>query len=283
MKLRYDCSCPATHFILLWLHVTFFEWLVLAKREAMDSSPILEPVASSNTASMPPLPPGPGPSLPPPVAQLLYREGDAWTAVLSLHSSVVQNIQSLSASMASESCVDIDSERDLQYCTALSQAAAQCDALHSELVKLRTLRKARSSFDTSILQPIFSAHSREATATASSLASQAHISLQGVTSDLRSSIQEMKRTEAELTTLCELMKQCPVGSIPCDLRVTVAVGDGSKRLTLSEFVQVLKKHYNEGSKSLEMNALIESEPVFSNESSKIVSMQAVRRQGDRKR
>ena len=235
---------------------------------------------------MPPLPPGPGPSVPsvpPPVAQLLYREGDAWTAVLSLHSSVVQSIQSLSASMASESSLDVDTERDLQYCTALSQTAAQCDALHSELVKLRTLRKARSSFDTSILQPIFSAHSREATATASSLASQAHISLQSVTSDLRTSIQEMKRTETELATLCELMKQCPIDSIPSDLCVTVAVGDSSKCLTLSEFVAVLKKHYNESSKMLEMNSLFASESIFSSEPTKSVSVQAIRRQGDRMR
>lgn len=30
MKLRYDCGCPASDLFLLRLHVTFFEWLVLA-------------------------------------------------------------------------------------------------------------------------------------------------------------------------------------------------------------------------------------------------------------
>lgn len=256
----------------------------------MNASPLIEPVASAASAasapqipSMPPLPPGPGPSVPPPVAQLLYREGDAWTAVLSLHSSVVQSIQSVSSSMSSENCLDGDTERDLQYCTALSQAAAQCDALHSELIKLRTLRKARCNFDTSILQPILSAHSREAIATASSLASQAHMSLQSVTSELRSSIQELKRNESELSALCELLQQYPLDSIPSDLKVTVSLGDSSKHLALSEFVEVLKKHYSDGSNSIEMKSLLQDESVFQRDVIKPSSMQAMRRQGDRKR
>lgn len=269
----------------------------LPKKVGMQSSPSLSAQSTPLISSMPPLPPGPAPSsvamqqVPPPIAQLLYREGDAWTALLSLHSSVVQNIQALSTSIANETFVDSDHEKELQYCTSLSQAAAQCDALHAEIIKIRTIRKARSNFDMSILQPILSSHSREAVAAGSTLASQASVNLQGITSELRISIQEMKRAENDLSTLHDLIRDlCPSHSIPSDFKVTVAIGDSLKQLPLSDFIIILNRHctYDASLQTsvFDMKSLLDDRSIFGDQEPTVPAQPVQpqqRRMGDKKR
>lgn len=192
--------------------------------------------------SMPPLPPGPGPSsqsVIPHVSQLLYREGDAWTAVLSLHSTVLQNVQQISASLSSENIFDSDSERELQYCSALSQAAAQCDLMHLELIKLRTLRKARSSCDLSALQPLINSHTRETVAVGSNMSSQLSMSIQSITSDLRTTIAEMKKTESEILAFHEILSTCDLKSFPTEFNVHVEASGSSRSLSLPDFVEIM--------------------------------------------
>lgn len=180
----------------------------------------------------------PQPSHIPPIAQLLYREGDAWTSVLSLHSGVLGAVQRVNANLQTTHPLSYDTERELQYCASLSNAAAQCDVLHAEIIKLRHLRKSRTQFDLAILQPLFQSHIHETLATGSSLASQASISLQSVSSEVRNAIQETKRVESELTELHDLLSSFPATTIPSD----ITVGIGSSHLPLRDFVSILRKH-----------------------------------------
>jgi hypothetical protein len=219
---------------------------------------------------LPPLPPGPLPQQPAPphIAQLLYREGDAWTSVLNLHSNVIQNIQLASSSIANESVFDSDSERELQYVAALSQAAAQCDQLHAELVRLRTLRKARKTYDISALQPLIQAHTSETLAIGTSIASQVSITVQTVAAELRSINMEIKKTEKELTSLYEMLASSPLHTLPSDfeIRVTYHNHANSKTIPLANFVQILKKHSSPSPHgepaSLSMASLLEEEELF---------------------
>ena len=213
---------------------------------------------------MPPLPPGPGPSsqnVIPHVSQLLYREGDAWTAVLSLHSTVLQNVHQISASLSSENIFDSDSERELQYCSALSQAAAQCDLMHAELIKLRTLRKARSSCDLSALQPLINSHTRETVAVGSNVASQLSMSIQSITSDLRSTIAEMKKTESEILAFHELLSTCDLQSIPTEFNVHVEASGSSCSIPLDEFVRIVCKHKT--GQSFNIKSIVEDSQMLS--------------------
>ena len=208
---------------------------------------------------MPPLPPGPVPSQLPPIAQLLYREGDAWTALLSLHTSVVSTMQQITNAMAMETFGDSDSDRELQYCAALSQAAAQCDTLHTEIMKLRTLRKTRVQYDNTLMHTLLSAHTRETLAVGSSLALQASISLQTVASEVRTSIQEFRKLEAELSSLNEALASYPSYSIPSDFKIHLSTQLGNSELALSDFVTILKKHTKTEDGRLNMHSLLEDD------------------------
>lgn len=219
---------------------------------------------------LPPLPPGPLPQQPAPphIAQLLYREGDAWTSVLNLHSNVIQNIQLASSSISNESVFDSDSERELHYVAALSQAAAQCDQLHAELIRLRTLRKARKTYDISSLQPLIRAHTSETLAIGTSIASQVSITVQSVAAELRSINMEIKKTEKELTSLYEMLASSPLHTLPSDFEIRVIQNNdaNSRTIPLANFVQILKKHSSPSSHgepaSLSMASLLEDQELF---------------------
>lgn len=135
-----------------------------------------------------------------------------------------------SVSIACENVFEIDTDRELAYCATLSTAAAQCDSLHAEIIRLRTLRKARSTVDISSLQTILQPHTQEALATANSISSQVSITLQTVASELRTMIAELKRTESELATVGELLSSCPVEATPPSLFITTSPTDSTTPL-----------------------------------------------------
>lgn len=218
--------------------------------------------AAAASSSSPPLhpqqPPPPPPPLPPPqaaqhplpvfhhhhsnsipqIAQLLYREGDAWASLLALHSGVINTVQNVTSGLQNSHPLHNNVERELQYCASLSHAAAQCDSLHAEIVRLRHLRKARSSFDLAVLQPLFASHTDEALATGCSLASQASLSLQSVASEVRNAIQDSKRIEQELTSLHDALASFPSTTIPTDIKVSL----GGNSIPLASFVDILKRN-----------------------------------------
>jgi hypothetical protein len=145
--------------------------------------------------------------------------------------------------MATSNPLEFEVDRELSYCANLSQAAAQCDSLHSEIMKLRSLRKNRQTFDLSALQPLFSSHINESLAVGCSLASQASMSLQSLASEVRTSISENKRIESDLKTLHDLLANVAPFKIPNDVRVLV--GNSNAPIPLSNFVSILKRHTGE--------------------------------------
>ena len=229
--------------------------------------------------AMPPLPPGRGPTpsasanMPPPIAQMLYREGDAWSSLLALHTNVITNLQLASASISCESVLDTDAERELQYVSTLSQAAAHCDQLHAEIIKLRTLRKTRSQYDLSALQPILRAHTSETVAVGTSLASQVSMTIQTVASEIRATMNEIKKTEAELISLYEMLATCSSHAIPCDFIMQISHNGRTKSIPLSSFVEIIKRHWtpaevanpnasHDACGTLTMKSLLEDESLF---------------------
>ena len=92
----------------------------------------------------------------------------------SAPAGVVSTAQQISAVVTEATTLDTNEtgnateHRELQYCAALTQVAAQCDALHAEAVKLRGLRKARSSVDLHAIQALLDAHANETLAVGAS-------------------------------------------------------------------------------------------------------------------
>lgn len=166
----------------------------------------------------PPLPPGPPPggqfdplSLPP-ITQMLFREGEAWRALLALHGGVLSRVHQISdpnAVAAEEAAANASENRELQYCANLTHMASMCDALHTEAIKLRGLRKARASLDVQMLQAVVDTHVSETLALGASVASTVSMSLQSATVDVRNAIQETRLQLAQTRALLEQLKDAP--------------------------------------------------------------------------
>lgn len=185
----------------------------------------------------------------PQITQMLYREGEAWRALLALHSGVVSAAQQISAVVSESASLDTNEasnateHRELQYCAALTQLAAQCDALHVEAVKLRGLRKARASADLLAIQALLDAHANETLAVGSSLASNASMAITTVTADVRNAIQSTRSQLAQARALLQIVKDAPV--LSGRLSIGISTPDGSRTVehsTETVFAAVYKCH-----------------------------------------
>ena len=170
----------------------------------------------------PPLPPGPPPpishppggsgggGLPgagcgwPPISDLLLREAHAWAGLLGLHGGVVQAAHALAGEQAEAGAsrlapsADEATAREQAYCAALTSLAAQCDALATEALRLRNLRKARRTADVAAIEAIIRPHAQEALAAGSALASNSALSVQTATTAIRQAMQTTKTQIAQL-------------------------------------------------------------------------------------
>ena len=173
----------------------------------------------------------------------------------------MNNLKMASVSIACENVFEIDTDRELAYCATLSTAAAQCDSLHAEIIRLRTLRKARSKIDISSLQTILQPHTQEAIATANSISSQVSITIQTVASELRTMIAELKRTESELATFGELLSSCPVDAIPPSLFIATSPTDST--IPLLKFIELLEATRNQNG-DVDLNSLTKFTTGFEN-------------------
>lgn len=112
----------------------------------------------------------------------------------------------------------------MQYCAALTQVAAQCDAMHAEAAKLRGLRKARASADVHAIQALLDAHANETLAVGTSLASSVSMSIQTATSDVRNAIQATRSQLAQTRALLQLVQDAP--TLRGRLRIGITAGRG---------------------------------------------------------
>lgn len=167
----------------------------------------------------------------------------------------MNNLKMASVSIACENVFEIDTDRELAYCATLSTAAAQCDSLHAEIIRLRTLRKARSTLDISSLQTILQPHTQEALATANSISSQVSITLQTVASELRTMIAELKRTESELATFGELLSSCPVAGKGLTTSLFITTSPTDSTIPLLKFIELLEATRGQNGE-VDLNSLV---------------------------
>lgn len=198
-------------------------------------------------AYLPPLPPGPPPMLGewepppwgcaqsyapdlPPVAAMLVREGNAWAALLQLHGHVAQAARGAAeASTEDYSESDLSAQREAAYVASLSQLAAQCDALHSEVVRVRGLRKARQHLHAEAIRAVLRAHSDETLALGTEVARGAAVALGTVTAEVRAATQALRgQIEQARALLMEVREASRVG-IPAGATVVAGLklADGS--------------------------------------------------------
>lgn len=136
-----------------------------------------------------------------PISQMLYREGDAWRALLSLHGSVMNlargmATQSMQESAAPELLFDETREaselREAGYMASIGQLMSQCDLLVVEAIKIRGLRKAKHQVETQALKEVLRTHANEVLATGEALGRNSALTLASVTSEMRQAAQAVR-------------------------------------------------------------------------------------------
>lgn len=181
--------------------------------------------------SAPPLPPGPPPQHVlqpvPPITEMLYREGNAWAALLSLHAGVLASAKHGSTASDGDSTLCSNREqvemREAAYCAALTNLASQADALASEALKLRHLRRVRSSEEVKvILMPLVEAHSIETMAMGGTLAGNSALSIQATATGIR---QAHTRTRSQLTQLHALIGVVAEATETTGLRLALSINE----------------------------------------------------------
>jgi len=152
----------------------------------------------------------------PPVSALLMREAEAWRALLSLHTGVVGTARQLAAATNEtetgtllESTREAIEAREAGYYAGLTQLASQCDAMATEALRLRGLRKARASADVAALQVLMQTHSAEMLATGSTLASNAGLEVSAIATELRQAAQATRQQIAQVRAVMQLVQDAP--------------------------------------------------------------------------
>jgi hypothetical protein len=152
----------------------------------------------------------------PPVSTLLMHEAEAWRALLQLHTGVVGTARKLAAATSEtetgtvlESTREAIEAREAAYYAGLSQLASQCDAMATEALRLRSLRKSRASADVLALQVLMQSHSAETLATGSTLSSNSGLEVSAVATELRQAAQATRQQIAQVRAVMQLVQDAP--------------------------------------------------------------------------
>ena len=232
----------------------------------------------------------------PPISSLLLREAEAWRAILSLHSSTVASAQQISRSpdhvgdpvLVNDDEKKINSQsREAAYCSALSSLASQCDALFNEVLKLRTLRKARRAVEIEAASDIVRSHSDEILAIGKTLASNGSLNLSSATADLRVAIQGQRNQLSQLRVFLESVKTASSLPLPKGSKLVIGVRQEDGEPKVRELDELFKHIYedsrdvNESSLTTALSKLFLSTATHSPHSEQVESRHFARRAGDR--
>ena len=167
----------------------------------------------------------------PPISQMLVREADAWRALLSLHGSVLNLTRGVSQATMNESACphlhfdeqrEASEQREATYIASLSQLMAQCDALNTEVLKIRGLRKAKYQVEQQSLKEILRTHSDEALAIGDALGRNSALQIASVASELRQAAQSMRTQIQQSRGLLQAASELrSLGPMPSDATIVM--------------------------------------------------------------
>ncbi len=181
----------------------------------------------------------------PPVSALLMREAQAWAALLNLHTGVLGTARAMASTLKEsdptlETTREAIETREAGYYAALTQLASHCDAMGAEALRLRALRKARATTDTQALEALMQAHSCEALAVGTTLASSSAISINTTASELRQASTSTREQIAQVRALMHVVQNAPELQGRLSIRV-----DNSHEFAPEEVFKAVYRHGDE--------------------------------------
>lgn len=182
----------------------------------------------------------------PDVSQMLMREAEAWRALLSLHQGVVGTARVLATMVSPEPGPTLETsresleQREAQYHSALSNLVSQCDALTTECLRLRSLRKARRATDVQALQILMQSHTIETLALGASRGTSSSINVQAATAEIRLAAQTTRQEITQLRALMQVAQEAP--RLHAQIRLTVGVDAHVRDISIANFFAELYRH-----------------------------------------
>lgn len=149
-----------------------------------------------------------------PIVRLLLTEADAWRALLALQSQSARLCTQIGVTdetlghIAFNESAEIAAQRESTYIAALSQLAASLDNAHAEVIKLRGLRKAKHSVESSAFRQILQAHSDEVLALGESMARAASLDMASTAAGLRQASFRLKASARDANALLVALSSC---------------------------------------------------------------------------
>ena len=157
----------------------------------------------------------------PPVAQLLRREAAAWESLLQLQTALtVAQRQALAPAEESDG-MGHSSPHSRAYLSSLTHLAACGDALVAEALKLRSLRSARDSIESSMYRHVVLQHQEQFFKCGESESRSVTNEILQATSDVRN---EVARARAELTQLRSALEALDGIALRLPAEASVVIG-----------------------------------------------------------
>lgn len=197
--------------------------------------------------SQPPLPPGPPPPPSydgycdpqlewqmyqvPPISMMLHQEAEAWRALLALHASVVAKARELSGerledSLRYDESSETSDQREATYMQSLSSLLQNTDALSTELLKLRGLRRARREVMVAAHAETMRAHTDETLALGASLGNGGSMSLATVTAEVRLAGQSLRNQLSQARALLVALQEAEASQLASNACIVMGVRTG---------------------------------------------------------
>ena len=168
----------------------------------------------------------------PPISVMLHREANAWAALLQLHDSVHTTAASVKSSGHSDQALHFDEprermeQRELAYVASLSSLAAACDNLHSEVFRLRSLRKAKFQLDSTAVTEIMRAHSVETLAMGETTAMSRAMSLVDFTTELKATTRALRTQISQAQALLQTFQDARKIPVPAGATLVFGIDHG---------------------------------------------------------
>ena len=173
----------------------------------------------------------------PPIAAMLVQEANAWNALLQLHGSTAASARTQAEvvkeeGLAYEEHRETAMQREAAYVSSLSQLASSADALATEAIKIRGLRRAKWQLESIAMQEFMRTHSNETLALGDSVARNCAVSVQAATVEMRSATQALRAQITQARALLQEVQKANELRIPTGSTIVIGLRDAEESVQL---------------------------------------------------
>ena len=189
-----------------------------------------------------------GPEQTHPIVAMLVQEANAWHALLQLHGLTTNVARGLdhvaTGDLTFDEQLEASAQRDATYIASLTQLGAACDSMFAEIVKLRSLRRAKFQVDHAASNELMRAHANEILAIGESTARGNAVTIASVTSELRTAGQKLKAQLSQSRALLQQIQETRELRLPANSQIVMGIRQGDAPPTVHPVEEILSMAYS---------------------------------------